>query len=165
MVFAMDELVYAHEERWENDSTPDSHLVLRETPAWKVRSNWATIQAFLYDKKLKDEMMLAHHIENYDNQLEPLPPKPLESKFWRDFKTLYEQAGLWFCLAFHRPPMYSHGDLYSTCYCGRKFAVAWADQSKVPAGVYTQVPFVMPTERTIQPEVRGAHATLVSNAR
>lgn len=150
---------YAHEEKW--DICTDSHLVARETPRWKVREDWAKIQVFRFNQRMQQELQYAHYNDFHDSEVAPLEHPPAKTGFAAKLEYLLDLHGVWICRSFHRMPEYSRGDLYCTCVCGRKYAVPFADPKLIPAGVYTQAPFVMPTERTMQAEVRGAHARLI----
>lgn len=153
---------YAHEEKWESGAEIDSHLVLRETPRWKVRDEWAKIAIFKHNMALQHELHLAHQNEFFDAEVAPLPKRPERTGIMGRIENAIETFGVWFCHSFHRMPEYNRGDLYWTCVCGRKYAVPFADPNKIPYGVYVQAPFKMPAERTMQAEVRGAHARLIN---
>lgn len=159
-----DGVLFEHEEKWDTGSNIDSHLVIRETPRWKVRDNWAKIKLHKHTKALEHELTTAHYNEYFDYEVTPTPKPPQKTGTLASIARTYEVFGVWFCQAFHRIPDYTPGDTFITCVCGRKYAVPFADQSKIPYDVYIQEPFQMPTERTIQPEVRGAHARLIDNA-
>ena len=155
-------LEYAMEERW--DSSVDQHLVVRETPAAKVRENIARIKREILRAKLEKELDAIHQAEHLDDAL---PPAVESVKApWREkWDAFWDAIGVSICRYAHRFPETVKGsDNYLTCIgCGRKYALPWADPKKLPADVYTYSGFVTPTEPTRQVELRSkAHARIVT---
>jgi hypothetical protein len=137
-------------DRWEGGSENDAHLVVRETPPWKVRERWAQVRMRAKELSLLRELALAHITEQLDVDLDhPVPM--LEKKETRLNETL-DKLGVYWCCFFHRAPKYERGDQFSVCpTCKRKYAIPFADESKLPAGVYVpSAAFPTQGNRTLQ---------------
>ena len=143
-------------ERWDEPSNKDNgHLVVRETPAAKVREQWAQIRLTVHQMTLERDLAFAHVSDNLDYTLEPiasLPPKPLS---W--FETVMENLSVRWCRFAHREPVYRRGDQYSECpTCKRRYALPWADMSKVENNVYVpSAAFVGSNGHTLQVKCRN----------
>lgn len=139
-------------------------IVVRETPAHVVRERWAAIQVRVHQLRLRQHLDAQTRQEqaDYATQTSVEPVKKSAFKQWYgDWK---ERIGVMICCHFHYHPAYQRGDEFTTCVCGRRYAVPWAKQSSLPYDVYVQAPVAMPTERTYQVECRGAHARIVEHA-
>ena len=163
MVQIYEELCYADQETW-GETSSDAHLIVRETPAWKMRQNWANTKLRIQRQNLDRQLHDLHYAENVDHFL-PTPTAVEQTEHnpiakWIGFNI--ERFGVMFCRSFHRLPEYQPGSLYTECVCGRKYAVPWADQSKLPHDVYRQDTSIPKGPRTLQAECRGAHARIVS---
>jgi len=126
------------------DVEVDSHLVVRETPAWKVREQWAMVQ----HAHLQNELQIAHEEDHSHDEIVPLPaPRRLT---WIERKL--DEYGVWICQHFHPLPRYIRGEDFSTCpSCHRRYGAPWADPSKLDADVYVNdEPFVASKEFTRQ---------------
>jgi hypothetical protein len=136
-------------EHWESGVENDAHLVLRETQPWKVRERWAKIRLRVHEMTLERELMLAHITEHLDMSLDPVPS--VKKKMSR-FDVLKDKFYVHICRFMHREPNFRRGDQYSVCpTCKRKYAIPFADVSKLPADVYMpSKPFPMPTTPTRQ---------------
>lgn len=127
----------------------DNHLLVRETPAWKVRERWAQIRLLEHQKKLERELAVAHLEEHIDPSLVPIAMLPPKKLTW--WEAAQEKLRIYFCIFFHTAPNYRRGDHFYTCNCGRKYALPWADVSKLPSDVYVPTkPFVAPTKAISQ---------------
>jgi hypothetical protein len=145
-------------QRWENGSENDAHLILRETPPWKVRESWAQIRLRVQEMALHRELALAHITEQLDVSLDQ--PVPSLEKEPTRFDESLDKLGVYLCRFLHREPHYERGDQFSVCpTCKRKYAIPFADMSKLPAGVYVPTkPFQTPGMRTLQSLCRnGIH--------
>lgn len=164
----MNPLYYAHEERWENLTnvlTPSGEVLLvRETPPWKMRERMAYHRNRVLQIQINANLASHHHLEQFDETLPPLPEKEKLPTIWSRLADTWEQFQVWICQNFHWPPdSYQPGDHHYTCLCGRKFAVPWADYDMLPKGTYYQTFEPHATERTMQAEVKGAHARIIGN--
>jgi hypothetical protein len=131
-------------EKWE--TTNDSHFVLRETPPQAVRERWMKIRLYVHEKELQQELLMLRVEEQVDDSLLPLPPKLLT--WWGN---IVYHVGTIICHWFHYDPVYKVGDQYATCMCGRKYAMPWADPSKLEADVHRCADvFVKPNAPTYQ---------------
>jgi hypothetical protein len=99
------------------------------------------------------ELAVAHITEHLD---ESLPKTTLPLKPLMQWEKVIENFGVYFCHTFHKAPHYRRGDQFYECSCGRKFALPWADVSKLDSDVYvSSTPFVAPTKRTLQAVCRN----------
>lgn len=161
-------LEYAIEERWDNAT--DQHLVVRETPAAKVRENIARLRQEILRTKLEKEfdaihreLEAIHRAENLDENLLPVV-EATKAPWKQKLDVVLDGIAVTICRYSHRfPDTIRPSDTYLTCVaCGRKYAFPWADPKKLPAGVYSYNDFVAPTERTQQAELRSkAHARII----
>jgi hypothetical protein len=121
-------------ERWTPGIDNDAHLVLRETPPWVVRERWAQIKLRVHEMNLQHELDLAHITENLDHSLDqPVLPTVEEKKAG----SLLDNLSVHMCRFMHRAPTFRKGDQFSVCpTCKRKYAVPYADETKLPAGTY-----------------------------
>ena len=140
-------------ETWETGADNDAHLVRRESSPAKVRERWAQTRLLVHQKMLERELAVAHITECLDETLPvaSLPPKTLT---WWD--KLTENVSVRFCQAFHKAPHYRRGDQFYECACGRKYALPWADASKLDSDVYVRTAaFVVPTKPILQAVCRN----------
>lgn len=108
----------------------DAHLVVRETPAWKANAR------FDHVLNVRREMTLAHDLawEQSNLPVEENAPQP-EPGIWASWM---EMLAVTFCRTLHVAPIYDGGN-HSTCpSCNKKYAVPWADLSKIETNVYVQ---------------------------
>lgn len=157
-------LEYALEEKWDNSK--DQHLVVRETPAAKVRENIARMRRELLRAQLEGELAAIHHVVNYDDEVaQTALPQPKTKGPWRKkWDAFWDGIAVSFCRYVHRfPDTIKPTDLYITCMaCQRKYALPWAEAHKLPADVYVYSGFVAPKERTVQAPLRSkAHARII----
>lgn len=152
MELAMSDFEMTEFERWETGADNDAHLLLRETPAWKTREQWAQIQLLIHQQTLEKDLAVAHITENLDQTLadeyfgtiKPVSVSWLQQKF--------DRMQVYICRFIHRTPKYRRGDQHSICpVCRRMYAIPWADMSKVGNNVYVpSEPFITPTEHIRQ---------------
>jgi hypothetical protein len=98
---------------------------------------------------LERDLAIAHLSEHFDDSLEPISIVPKKTSWWRD---AHDKILVYICIFMHAKPKYRQGDHFYICpACGRKYAVPWADMSKIESEVYVPIkPFVVPKERTLQ---------------
>jgi hypothetical protein len=136
--------------QWETGAENDAHLILRETPAWKVRERWAQIRLRVHEMALERELALAHITEHLDHSLDFPVPSP-QKKTTR-FDDVCDKLAVYICRFMHREPNYRRGDQYSVCpTCKRKYAIPFAEWSRLPADVYVaSKPFQTPKTPILQ---------------
>ena len=137
-------------ERWETGADNDAHLTLRETPPWKVRERWAQIKLRVHEMTLDRELALAHITEHLDVSLDYPVPNLEKKASW--FDDTMDKLAIYWCHYMHRGPIYRRGDQFSVCpSCKRKYAIPFADWSKLPADVYVPAtPFQTSGTHTLQ---------------
>jgi hypothetical protein len=113
----------------------DAHLVLRETPAAKVREHWAEIRLREHEMTLDRDLAVAHITEHLDRSLDaPVPTHNKPTTWWQD---AWDKIGVYVCRFLHSTPNYRRGDQFSQCpTCKRKYAIPFADDAKLPSDVY-----------------------------
>jgi hypothetical protein len=120
----------------------DGQYTVRETPAWKVRERWVEIRLIVHQQILERDLAFAHLSDHLDSTLEPIPWVPKKTTWWEAAK---DKIAVYFCIFLHAKPTYRRGDQSYVCACGRKYAVPWADMSKIGMNVYVPTkPFVAP---------------------
>ena len=131
------------------NSIEDGQYTVRETTAAKVRERWAQTRLMIHQMMLERDLAYAHLSENIDNSLEPIPFVPKKMSWWQNAQ---DKIKVYICIFMHAKPSYRQGDQYYTCpACNRKYALPWADMSKIETDVYVPAkPFVAPKERTLQ---------------
>lgn len=131
----------------------DSHVVVRETPPWKLRNRWAEIRLRISQERLSQEVYDLQVVENGEHTEGETPVEvPTVKKTWLDEKL--DMLKLFICRTFHPLPEYHRGDSYSTCpTCGRKYATPWA--STRTAGVIVLDGYISPTTKTEQAQCRN----------
>jgi len=138
----------------ERDECDESHLTLRETPPFRVREQWAEIRLLSHQMELERELAAAHITEQLDHDLDH--PVPVLVKPTSEFEDFLDMVGVLFCRFVHRAPNYRRGDQYSQCpTCKRKYALPWADLSKVDSDTYIDDTPFAPTEPTRQARCRN----------
>ncbi len=129
-------------------SIEDGQYTVRETKAADVRERWAKIRLIVHQMTLERDLAFAHLSEHLDHSLEPIPFVSKKTTWWEEAQ---DKIKVYICIFMHAKPKYRQGDQYYTCVCGRKYAVAWADMSKVETDVYVpSKPFVASKGRTLQ---------------
>lgn len=122
-------------------SQQDTHLLVRETPSAKIRERWAQIRLILHERTLERDLLFAH-IEECDFDFENVMLFKKMS-WWED---VFDKMSVLFCVFSHLPPKYRRGDSFYECpTCHRKYAIPWADMSKIDADTYVM------SEATIKP--------------
>ena len=107
----------------------DSHLVVRETPAWKVREQWALVQ----HAHLQSELQVLH-AEDHSHDV-VVPHSAIRPQSW--WMEKLDDLEVFVCRHFHKLPKYIRGEDYSTCpTCQRRYGAPWADPKKLDADVY-----------------------------
>ena len=147
--------------QWESESDAvdnanhDTHLVVRETPAWKVRERWAQIRLLIHERTLERDLVCSLIVECNDfEENESLVVSEEETSWWEDF---WDKINVFFCVFSHLEPKYRRGDSFYECpTCHRKYAVPWADVSNVDSDTYiTSRAAIKPVTPTLQAVCRN----------
>ena len=146
----MEDFQEAESDSWETGAENDAHLMVRETAPWKVRERWAETRLIEHRMMLERELACAHITEHMDSTLEPLPMLPSKPRSW--WQEAREKLAIYLCRFMHAAPTYRRVDQFSECpACKRKYALPFADWTKLPSDVYVPTkPFVAPTEAISQ---------------